>query len=518
MKATHLVKDSFNVVVGYLVDNVFYTDDYLKQNIDFVDNLGIDNAGRICFDKVLPSLSYTEAVTRKAYQDIVLRNPFTRDIQVDLEEWKQEKNHGVLQLEGSRQIGKTTELLKFAYKNYEYVLYVNLASDEYGFEEVIQNGCRLMEFEKYCRRAGLPHFRNNRQTVVILDEIQVSVQAYNAIRSIAASVDCDLVVTGSYLGQTIKNGYFLPAGTVTYMKMYPLSFAEFCRIYDRDSLLEQIDLYGGSAQSAYDSLFALYDLYRHIGGYPAVIKKYMDTQNKEACYQMIADLLNTFEKESRNYFQASKETVIFKSVYREAMIELCRERKGSGSKLVELVTTIVKSSEKLLVSRDEISNAIMWLIYSGIIGECGCYVDGELLEYRPARRLYYMDCGIAGYLGAETGMERGTIEGILTETFVYAELHRLYTARYMKKKVKGDTPSFSILGPNELDFLVFDKENKSYGIEVKTTDGAPKSLRVYRDKKLLDRAIVAKRTNGGQDGGIDTIPVFAVGSRFPYDV
>lgn len=94
----------------------------------------------------------------------------------------------------------------------------------------------------------------------------------------------------------------------------------------------------------------------------------------------------------------------------------------------------------------------------------------------------------------------------------------MYTARYMKKKVKGDTPSFSILGPNELDFLVFDKENKSYGIEVKTTDGAPKSLRVYRDKKLLDRAIVAKRTNGGQDGGIDTIPVFAVGSRFPYDV
>lgn len=70
-----------------------------------------------------------------------------RDIQADLEEWKQEKNHGVLQLEGSRQIGKTTELLKFAYRNYEYVLYVNFASDEYDFKDVIQNGCRLMEFE-----------------------------------------------------------------------------------------------------------------------------------------------------------------------------------------------------------------------------------------------------------------------------------------------------------------------------------------------------------------------------------
>jgi hypothetical protein len=30
-------------------------------------------------------------------------------------------------------------------------------------------------------------------------------------------------------------------------------------------------------------------------------------------------------------------------------------------------------------------------------------------------------------------------------------------------------------------------------------------------------SITIKRTNGGRDGGIETIPVFAVGSRFPYD-
>lgn len=102
MKATHLIIDSEEAAVGYLVDNVFYTDEYLKQNIDLVDNLAVDSAGRIASDRALPSLSYTEAVTRKAYQDIVRQNPFLRDIQVDLEEWKQEKNHGVLQLEGSR--------------------------------------------------------------------------------------------------------------------------------------------------------------------------------------------------------------------------------------------------------------------------------------------------------------------------------------------------------------------------------------------------------------------------------
>lgn len=517
MFATHIVKDTDNEIVGYIVDDTFYTDYYLRQNIEFVDNLSLDTQGKIRSGRELPCLAYASVVTQKRYQEITAANPFVRDIQRDLEEWRQDENHGVLQLEGARQIGKTTELLKFAYKNYEYVLYVNLASDVYGFKEVVQNGCSPMEFEKYCRRSGNPHFKNNCQTILIIDEIQVSEQVYNAIRSIASAVKCDIIVTGSYLGQTVKEGYFLPAGTVSYIKMYPLSFAEFCRIYDKDNLLGRIDLFGKSEQSWYEQLFALYDIYRRIGGYPAVIKKYLVCGNYAECYQVIADLLNTFEKESGNYFQVSKEPVIFRSVYREAMIEMCRERKGSGNKVVELVTNIVKSSEKLLVSRDEISNAIAWLTYSGIIGECGCYVDGDRMKYQPARRLYYMDCGIASYIGADLGVEQGSIEGILTETFVFAELYRLYTERYHNRKVKGETPSFSVYGQNEIDFMLVDRENNIYGIEVKTKDGAPKSLRVYMDKKLIDRAIVAKRTNGGQDGGFETIPVFAVGCRFPYE-
>lgn len=516
MIATHTIQDTDRETVGYIVDGTFYTDYYLGRNIELVDNLSLDDHGRIRSDKELPCLSYVEAVTRKEYQAITAKNPFVRDIQFDLEEWKQEKNHGVLQLEGSRQIGKTTELLKFACKNYEYVIYANLASDLYGFRDVVQHGCSPMEFEKYCRRAGYPHFKNSCHTILIIDEIQVSEQVYNAIRSVASSVDCDVIVTGSYLGQTIKEGYFLPAGTVSYLKMYPLSFAEFCRIFDKEDQFKKIDLFGGSEQSEYDQLFALYDVYRHIGGYPAVVRKYLESGDYDACYQVIADLLNTFENESGNYFQASKEPVIFKAVYRQAMIEMCRERKGSENKVVELVTSIVKSSEKLLVSRDEISNAIAWLIYSGIIGECGCYVDADIMKYQPARRLYYMDCGIACYIGADMEADRGTVEGIITETFVFDELYRLFTERYRRRKVKGDTPSFSVYGQNEVDFMLIDRENNIYGIEVKTNDGVPRSLKVYMDKKLVDRAIVAKRTNGGCDGGIETIPVFAVGYRFPY--
>lgn len=45
MLATHIVKDADNETVGYIVDDTFYTDYYLRQNIEFVDNLSLDAQG-----------------------------------------------------------------------------------------------------------------------------------------------------------------------------------------------------------------------------------------------------------------------------------------------------------------------------------------------------------------------------------------------------------------------------------------------------------------------------------------
>ena len=105
---------------------------------------------------------------------------------------------------------------------------------------------------------------------------------------------------------------------------------------------------------------------------------------------------------------------------------MCSERKGSGNKLVDVVTQIVKDSQKMVISRDEISNAIQWLIYSGIIGECALCNNGNINDVIPARRLYYMDCGIASYIASQVALPESNLTGLLTETFAFAELYRLY--------------------------------------------------------------------------------------------
>ncbi len=213
-RATHRVKDTGRSVIGYVIDQSFYTDDYVKENIELIENLSCDGQHRITEAFKLPELDYKAHIIGKRYQMICEQNPFVRDIQEELQRWKHEGLHQVLQLEGARQTGKTTELLKFAYRNYEYTVYVNLASDPYGFTEAVQNGCTPIELEKYCRRAKLPRFANSLNTILIIDEIQQDAAVYNAIRTLNGNLACDIAVTGSYLGRILgKKDFFLPAGS-----------------------------------------------------------------------------------------------------------------------------------------------------------------------------------------------------------------------------------------------------------------------------------------------------------------
>ena len=140
----------------------------------------------------------------------------------------------------------------------------------------------------------------------------------------------------------------------------------------------------------------------------------------------------------------------------------------------------------------------------------------DVNDYVPASRLYYMDCGIASYVAGQTALPKDSVDGFLTENFVYTELYRLYKQQEGRKPVKGDMPCFSCYNGYELDFMVLGKDNTVYGLEVKTDTGIPKSLRVYIDRKLVDKGIVAKRTNGGRGDLFDTIPVYMAGAGFPY--
>lgn len=437
-----------------------------------------------------------------------------RDVQDALINWKKVRHQTVLQVEGPRQVGKTHEIQKFAYQNYERVIYVNLVRDEFGFEDSLIYKDFMSE---YCRKAGLEEYVDDERTILLIDEIQESTSVYNAIRDLRERLSCDIIVSGSYLARTVNSrDFFLPAG-IAYLRMFPLSFREFCRASGAEELLDTVDLYGGSDSKIYEKLEELYRVYRHIGGYPQVITTYLKTRDEALCMDVLGDLIRTFTAESSRFFSNSTALSVFNEVYRAVMAEILTEKKGSGRSMIEYLTDFVKESVKEPVSRNEVRMASSWLLYSGVVGYCDLYNNGNVTDVVSDRRLYFADCGIAWYISSLMTASKDTVEGMLTETFAYTELNRLYQMPAGRKKVRGDKPCFAVCGDYEVDFVAVSDSYIRYGIEVKSGDNQAKSLLFFKDKGMIDVAFRAAPSKGGHGQKMDTIPVYLVGVRFPYE-
>lgn len=437
-----------------------------------------------------------------------------RDVQRSLAEWKEKRHTTVLQVEGPRQVGKTHEVRKFAYENYEQVVYVNLVQDRFGFEDLLLQSDFM---ETYCQNAGIGKYQDCSETILIIDEIQESTFVYNSIRELREVLNCDMIVSGSYLAKTVNSkDYFLPAG-IAYLRMQPLSFREYCRALELEETLMNIDLGSNSPKEEYRKLEEAYYVYRKIGGYPQVVTTYLKNRSIDDCMEVLGDLVQTFTAESSRFFTNSTALSIFNEAYKALLVQITDEKKGTGKNFLEFAANFVKDSVKEPVSRNEVRAAASWLLYSGVIGYCDLYNNGDVMDIISNRRAYFTDTGIANYVSSLVTVPHEAVEGMLTETFVYTELNRIYLEPFRKKNVRGDKPCFSICGNYELDFVVVDKLDKKIGIEVKTGNNRARSLEYYKEKGLIDKGIKAAMSTGGEGMIFRTIPIYTVGCRFPYE-
>ena len=231
---------------------------------------------------------------------------------------------------------------------------------------------------------------------------------------------------------------------------------------------------------------------------------------------VLEDLIRTFTAESSRFCSNSTALSIFQEVYRAIMVQMAEEKKGTGRSSLEFVTDFVKDSMKEPVSRNEVRAASSWLLYSGVIGYCDLYNNGDVTDVVMNRRAYFSDPGIANYIASLVTIPRDAREGVLTETFAYTELNRLYTKPAGKRRVRGEKPCFSTCGDYELDFVVVDRDDQRFGIEVKSSDNRARSLVYYKEKGLIDTAIRAVPLMGGFGERFDTIPIYLIGCGFPY--
>lgn len=473
-----------------------------------------------------------DAKYRRLYDDLLASAPFERDIQNVFTVWRNSKERSILRLDGARQIGKTTEILKFAYRNYANVLYLNLVegNNKKLFEDAFSGSQPyvdvLSEF--------FGEFINSRSTILIIDEIQYSPNIYNRIKEFKRQLKCDIIMTGSYLGRILSQDiynvegdlpYFVPMGDVHSHTMHVMSYKEFCSAFGYSDEFSKHLIAMTSKEGELAALFKdLFELYKAIGGYPAIVRLYKSNENLVLCYQQLEQLLLKFKEESLGYYNSDNKIQIFDDIF-SVVLNMMLKGETVKNFSVDLITSEIKSKHKdLAISRDEINKALTWIINSGVIGVCHRYNDGDVCSVTCNAKLYFKDLGILNLLKQQYSVNSEHFRGLLTETFAYNELNLICSAHLGEHKVvRENVVHYSTSNNYELDFMLSGSSflnncDKLYGIEIKAGDGSHKSINYYKRRGLVNKCVISNNSDILTDKGNGwvEIPVQFVGHLFWY--
>ena len=413
--------------------------------------------------------------------------------------WKNENTGRVLELQGARQVGKTYILKKFGKENFSKMVYINMA--ENTGKNFLRCTSIAMEWEPGKPMEETPvrkalelydeTFKDNKDTVVIIDEIQESAEIYNQIRTLAREFQAYVIVTGSYLGRTMEPDFFLPAGDMDHMVMESMTFDEFLDVYDERELYEKIDLYGKGRTEDYKKLMEYYEIYQKIGGYPAVVACYAEYRDLNKCMGLVGDLINVFADESKRYFEDIIDINMFQKLFNAIALLMMQEKQGIRDLTAEL-SKIAYQEESGRTTKKMINHAISWLQESHIIGYASKAVDCDYKQIKDNSRYYFLDMGIAYYFLSRTGAPYDVIKSLLAENFVYLVLRRRIENTH---EIAGLVPWFASYEKikGELDFYVRSLvDYKNYGIEVKSTDASAKTARKLLEDGKLDYLYLLK--------------------------
>lgn len=440
-----------------------------------------------------------------------------RNVYEQLMDWKQNKGHSTLEVNGARQVGKTYLINKFAKENFSHVIYINLFElSGKQFSECYQQATNWKPGTKRPEhplqdafRLYDPEFSDTEDTVIIIDEIQESAEIYNRIREFTRQFQARFVVTGSYLGRIYEPEFRYSSGDVTSLTIYTLSFGEFLQAYD-EKLYKRYStlLYTPADDDTYEQLKSVYEIYCQIGGYPKVVETYLLERNIQAAQAELVKIMDTFTNESIRYFTDILDTRVFTQIFLSICRILNREKRGlAEDSLSEELQKLVINDYSSNISKATCNRAISWLYYSGIIGFCGKITELDILNFKAASRCYFMDLGVANYYFTRVGTDSRTLIGTLNENYVYINLKKRLD---FPAEIAFETPAFATFKGGEIDFVAQSLQTSTrYLVEVKTGKGtAATSMKALEQGKANRLLYLKGDTKGGVDGKIETLPIY----------
>ncbi len=417
--------------------------------------------------------------------------------------WKENPKRMPLIINGACQVGKTYIIKEFGQLFFENVVYINLETNlsvnsYFGSDITPARIIRYLETTTNTRI--IPE-----QTLLVLDEIQSCPRALTALKTFCEEApQYHIVAAGSLLNVAfIRENYSFLIGKVDEISMYPMDFEEFLWAAGKEMLSVEISQHYQTDQPLPEALHIqateLYRQYLIVGGMPAAILEFTETNSLITATEVQARVLSEYTADMSKYANSAT-SVKIRACYNSIPAQLAKENKKFQYKMVQKGGTATIFGE-----------SIEWLNFAGVILKCSKIDHGfiPIAAYTDLSdfKLYMSDVGM---LTMKSGMPHqlilSTVEedngflGVMSENYVAQAL------------TANGIPLFYWKNENtaELDF-VLQTGGQVIPVEVKKGSRTKSvSMNLFVKKYNCPYAIRISKKNFGFENNIKSVPLYAV--------
>lgn len=212
-------------------------------------------------------------------------------------------SRNALLVTGARQIGKTFSIRQFG-KSFKSFIEINFIENPEAIK--IFNGTNSSE-DIILRLSAItqkPLIKG--ETLIFFDEVQKCPEAVTAIKFLVDEGSYRYILSGSLLGVELKDLRSEPVGYMGIKEMYPLDFEEFIGCIGVNENVMQSLRNAWTNKTAVDELIhskmmELFRLYLVVGGMPAAVSKYIQSNNLMQVMTEQHNILQLYKRDISQY-------------------------------------------------------------------------------------------------------------------------------------------------------------------------------------------------------------------------
>ncbi len=432
-----------------------------------------------------------------------------RKITQQLREWRKNKREECLLVKGARQVGKTYAISDFGQTEYQKFITINfIESPELKaiFEGDLSSNAIKKRLSLFM--PGIAFVDGN--TLLFLDEIQECPNARTALKFLAQDSSIDVIASGSLLGISYREVTSVPVGYERQMDMFGLDFEEYLWAlgYDgqvSDELRGHFQELEPLAEEVHQNMLRHFREYMAIGGMPAVVQSFVDSQNFSVAFSGQEMILNTYLDDIAKFAEAG-----IRNKARECYLSIPRQLAKENTKfkygLVEKRGTARK-----------FETALDWLRDANVVRYCHAVTTPQFplraYEDDTRFRIYAADSGL---LTAMYGFEmmsavvndklEGPMKGGFYENIVADMLTKAGADLHYWMNDKGNI---------EIEFLL-EQDARVVPVEVKARRGSTASLNTFLERDDIERGYKLTSGNLGIAGKKITAPLYMAPYLVPH--